>query len=90
MSDMMGFERMTHSVVPLPHPNVHKGHPFNNKKIHDKLLRYLQQRLPSARRPATRICRVWSAPIRRWPAGFDSDARTRFVSASRRRKGIRS
>ena len=43
MSDR--FERMTHSTVPLPKPNVGGAHPYRNKANHAKLLEYLQQRL---------------------------------------------
>lgn len=40
-----GLEPMEHSKVPLPSPEVPAGHPFRNEKNHDRLLKYLQQRL---------------------------------------------
>lgn len=38
-------DKVTHSKVPLPKPNVGGGHPFKNEANHTKLLQYLQQRL---------------------------------------------
>jgi hypothetical protein len=39
------FDKVTHSKVPLPKPQVGGGHPFKNDANHAKLLDYLQQRL---------------------------------------------
>lgn len=36
---------MTFCKVPLAEPTVHAGHPFKNKATHEKLLKYLRQRL---------------------------------------------
>jgi len=41
----MAFEKVSHSKVPLPQPEVGGQHPFKNEKNHAKLLNYLQQRL---------------------------------------------
>lgn len=36
---------MEHCTVPLAKPNVHASHPFSSKQSHEKLLKYLRQRL---------------------------------------------
>lgn len=38
-------DKVIHSKVPLPTPNVGGAHPFKNKANHELLLQYLQQRL---------------------------------------------
>lgn len=38
-------DKIMHSTVPLPTPNVGGGHPFKNEKVHEKLLGYLRGRL---------------------------------------------
>lgn len=39
------FDKVDHSKVPLPKPNVGGGHPFKNEANHERLLHYIQQRL---------------------------------------------
>lgn len=39
------FDKVTHSKVPLPEPQVGSGHPFKSAANHAKLLEYIQQRL---------------------------------------------